>query len=367
MKVTLTDTDIKEIIRGEAIVSKDKSISNESLIDFVKPSSIDMPLGSEVFEIKNTFRPYNTSIAKALESKMISNSLLEGKVYFEKGKHYAIPLMNVHKDKVLDDRIIEFSPKSSVGRTDVRVRTIGDYVPIYDKLPNGFSGDVWNIISPQSFNTYIDFNDLTDKKISMNQARFILENYTHDERPDSKNFLIDSYDKPVITPVSDYSKFMVSLSTNNFDVMGLVAKNTDKPLNIGKEESNKMSDFFEPLEKCKEFLFEKDKFYILTTKEKFVVPSGYSVRVVSTSEDFEELVVDYAGFVDPGFGYPHGNYLVLELRAFQNVPYEDGTPVCWIEVYKNLKAPRKDYNALGSHYKKQNGPNPGKFFKNDLY
>eukprot|EP00511_Aplanochytrium_stocchinoi_P002195 CAMPEP_0204833314 /NCGR_PEP_ID=MMETSP1346-20131115/16399_1 /ASSEMBLY_ACC=CAM_ASM_000771 /TAXON_ID=215587 /ORGANISM="Aplanochytrium stocchinoi, Strain GSBS06" /LENGTH=99 /DNA_ID=CAMNT_0051965747 /DNA_START=103 /DNA_END=399 /DNA_ORIENTATION=+ len=53
----------------------------------------------------------------------------------------------------------------------------------------------------------------------------------------------------------------------------------------------------------KSLTLEKDKFYILATKERISVPVHLSAEMVPFSQHVGELRAHYAGFFDPGFGY----------------------------------------------------------------
>ncbi|HEY9703339.1 MAG TPA: 2'-deoxycytidine 5'-triphosphate deaminase, partial [Allocoleopsis sp.] len=237
-----------------------------------------------------------------------------------------------------------------------------DNVGSYEFLPSGFTGSIWNILSPQSFNLKVNFNKLQDE-ICLNQARFIYETKQDLEIADSSKFLIDQKGNPINRKPYEGNKFQVSLSTNDFDVMGYEALNTQKYLDLTSTGLNNSRDFFKPLRKSKKFKFEKGKFYIMASKEKIVVPPEYSIEMVPASHFHGEIRVHYAGFFDPGFGYPNGNIAVFEIRAYEDITVEDGQPICWIEVLKNSRLPSINYsNKDGKNYAEQQGPKLAKYF-----
>lgn len=113
---------------------------------------------------------------------------------------------------------------------------------------------------------------------------------------------------------------------------------------------------------------EKDKFYILCTKEKVSIPTFLSAEMIPFSHNIGELRAHYAGFFDPGFGYGvngevHGTVGVLEVRPHETITVYDGQPICLMDFYKNSKIPEKPYGTANNNYQNQQGPKLAKFFK----
>jgi dCTP deaminase len=366
MQITLVDKDIEKIIDDDVLKSLNPNYSKDVLKKHLEPSSIDLPIGQYIYEINEVFMPHNKTVLSAVNSLKTRKIPLKKEVYLHKGLNYIVPVANI-TIPTLEDMLIKFSPKSSIGRVDLMVRAVADNVGSYEFLPSGFRGNIWNILSPQSFNLKVNFNKLQDE-ICLNQARFIYENKQDTEVPDSKKFLINQKGNPINRKPYEGNKFQVSLSTNDFNIMGYEALNTQKYLDMTSIELNNPKDFFKPIKKAKKFKFEKGKFYIMASKEKIVVPPEYSIEMVPASHFHGEIRVHYAGFFDPGFGYrngkPEGNIAVFEIRAYENITVEDGQPICWIEVLKNSRTPSIDYSEKnGKNYAIQEGPKLAKYFK----
>jgi dCTP deaminase len=112
---------------------------------------------------------------------------------------------------------------------------------------------------------------------------------------------------------------------------------------------------------------EKDRFYILSTKERVSVPNHLSAEMVPFSHHVGELRAHYAGFFDPGFGYGaageiSGTVGVLEVRPHETINIYHGQPICLMEFFRNSHAPSKPYGFVGSSYQGQEGPKLAKYF-----
>jgi dCTP deaminase len=78
-----------------------------------------------------------------------------------------------------------------------------------------------------------------------------------------------------------------------------------------------------PCEESKQLKFlriEKEKFYILRSKERIALPPGVAVYCRATDETIGEMRIHYAGFVHPKFGYERedqfdGTPLIFEVRG----------------------------------------------------
>ena len=135
---------------------------------------------------------------------------------------------------------------------------------------------------------------------------------------------------------------------------------------IGKHERD---DFFRPI-RCDgkgRLTLEKDRFYILATKEHISVPLEISGEMIPFSHLVGELRAHYAGFFDPGFGYGaegerKGTVAVLEVRPHETITIYDGQPICLMEFFKNTARPAKPYGYSGNNYAEQCGPKLAKYF-----
>jgi len=104
---------------------------------------------------------------------------------------------------------------------------------------------------------------------------------------------------------------------------------------------------------------EKDKFYILATKERVSIPHDLSAEMVPFSQHIGELRAHYAGFFDPGFGWDGkagGSKAVLEVRSYGvSFTLEHGQVVGWLRYGQiGTGEPEKVYGrGIKSHYQGQ--------------
>jgi len=127
--------------------------------------------------------------------------------------------------------------------------------------------------------------------------------------------------------------------------------------------------FFRPIypSESGKLTLEKDRFYILATKERVSVPNHLSAEMVPFSHHVGELRAHYAGFFDPGFGYGargeiNGTVGVLEVRPHETINIYHGQPICLMEFFRNSQPPARPYGFAGSNYQGQEGPKLAKYF-----
>ena len=136
--------------------------------------------------------------------------------------------------------------------------------------------------------------------------------------------------------------------------------------NIGGHDPAK---FFRPVyaEAGGKLTLEKDRFYILSTKERVSIPLSLSGEMVPFSHHVGELRAHYAGFFDPGFGYGASGELrgavgVLEVRPHETIKIYDGQPICLMEFFRNSEIPAAPYGSVGNNHQGQQGPKLAKYF-----
>ena len=157
-------------------------------------------------------------------------------------------------------------------------------------------------------------------------------------------------------------------------IIGWEALATSDVVDLSQRNVHPASRFFRPLlaSSCVEsgkakITLEKDRFYILATKERISVPTHLSAEMVPFSHHIGELRAHYAGFFDPGFGYGRdgsikGTVGVLEVRPHETVTIFDGQPICLIEYFKNVSKPDVAYGDAGNSYQNQRGAQLAKYF-----
>ncbi len=130
---------------------KAKQIINENIDkEQIQPSSLDLSLSEECYEIKHSFLPNNSKVREKLKKLIIKKIDLKKEYIFKKNKTYIVKLnefLNL-KSNVFG----HCNPKSSTGRLDIFCRSIVDYGEEYEKVPNNYKGEVFLEITSRSFN-----------------------------------------------------------------------------------------------------------------------------------------------------------------------------------------------------------------------
>ena len=132
-------------------------------------------------------------------------------------------------------------------------------------------------------------------------------------------------------------------------LIGFEALPTNEVIDLSRPGAHDAADFFRPIRASRRRRFltmEKDRFYILCTKERVAVPNALSAEMVPFSHHVGELRAHYAGFFDPGFGYGRagevcGTIGVLEVRPHETISIYDGQPICLMEFFRNSSCPER--------------------------
>jgi dCTP deaminase len=153
-------------------------------------------------------------------------------------------------------------------------------------------------------------------------------------------------------------------------VVGYMAKRTHQPLVLNKVRNHNPEDFFAPVQQPNSgYLFlEKDRFFILATREGVVVPADLACEMVPFDAAAGEFRAHYAGFFDPGWGVfggeERGAKAVLEVRAHQDdLILRHGQPICAMAFEQLTRPSTRLYGACGNSYASQDGPTLSKHFK----
>ena len=315
-------------------------------MDFIQPSSLDIPISSESYLMRNKFLP-NKRIIRDMVNKTkirdisIPEVLLKNKTY----------LIFCGKINLHTNHRAMFSPKSSIGRIDVMVRVIVDNCGFYDCVNFGKQGEVWCEVSPKSFNVSL-------------KAGMALTQMMIFEEPNLQQNLVRIQDGLKIYPKMENQEFL-----NSCTVLSLCIKNGYEALNTNQvintvEKSNKLENFFRKIESKENYIIlEKDEFYIFATKERLEIDNMTSAEMLPFSHHIGELRTHYAGFFDSGFGIKDkGTVAVLEIRVHETIKVFDGQPIALMRCFRNKSIPQNLYGLCGNHYQDQDGPKLSKYF-----
>ena len=114
-----------------------KFIINENLKkNQIQPSSLDLSLSEECYEIKHSFLSYNSKVRDKLKDLAIKKINLGKEFIFKKNKTYIVRL---NEKLSLQNNIFgHCNPKSSTGRLDIFCRSLVDYAEEYEKIPKNY-------------------------------------------------------------------------------------------------------------------------------------------------------------------------------------------------------------------------------------
>lgn len=338
-------------------------------LENVKPSSLDITLSSEIYEVEGVFQPKPTEtvrdILKHIKHKKYSMTkpLVAGKVYLARiNESFKLP----------SDTYAYCNPKSTTGRLDMHVRLLADNISRYDSIPTkGWGGELWVSIVPKTFSVKLYeglslnqirfFND--DTRLSDGELELATEEFSMLWSPEGKKYshkdflIVDNDDSIILT---------LDLSPK---IIGYKAKKTKQVIDLSKVRHYDWKDFFEPVRKKGEFAYlEKDKFYILSTAEAVRIPPCLASEMTPIDDRSGEFRSHYAGFLDPGWGWGvdgegKGRPFTLEVRPFEDLIVRDRQPFAKIKFEKLMEDPDCVYDGMESNYKVQAGPRFAKQFK----
>ena len=315
----------------------------------IQPSSIDLSLSEECYEIKTSFlRPYKKvrEKIKKIYSKKIS---LKTPKIFKKNKTYIVKLNETLK---LSNSITgHCNPKSSTGRLNIFCRTILDYCDEYEKIPKNYNGEMFLEITTRSFDIKISKGD----KLNQMRLRKKINDYLNDndlKKINKRSALIFTHKKNII---ENGLRLSVDLSNDN-KICAYAAKITSLKINFSKISYYEIKKYWKPLRSTNNSLIiEKNKFYILKSKEKIRIPSNLAGEMIPYDTGIGDFRAHYAGFFDPGFGDPKGSYAVLEVKT-NELPFilEDGQTIARIKYEKLNKKTSVVYGSnINSNYQNQ--------------
>ena len=140
---SLTNEDYHLLIEKKIIYSKNFNKNQ------IQPSSIDLTLSEECYEISASFLSSSAKIRENLKDIVIDKIDLEKKHIFKKNKIYLVRLNEIIN---LPHDIFGFcNPKSSTGRLDIFCRTILNHNDEYEKIPKNYHGEMFIEITSRSF------------------------------------------------------------------------------------------------------------------------------------------------------------------------------------------------------------------------
>ncbi len=317
----------------------------------IQPSSLDLSLSSECYEIEYSFLSPINRVREKLKKQIIRKIDLNNQYTFKINKTYIIRLNE--RLNLKNNTFGRCNPKSSTGRLDIFCRTIVDYSDEYEKIPKNYNGEIFLEITSRSFNIKLQAGN------KLNQLRLV--NNSHEYLNDIKLKKLNLKNKIIFTKnkkdniFENGLKVSVNLSSKS-KVIAYSAKKNKKPIDFNKINHHRLLDYWEPISaKKNSILIERNKFYILRSKEKVRIPTFLAGEMVPYDTGIGDFRAHYAGFFDPGFGDPNGSYAVLEVKTYE-LPFllEDGQTIARIKYEKLNKKSNVVYGLkIKSNYQNQ--------------
>ncbi len=417
MHGTFPSQEIARLIKGGAIASA-AGIAPEQ----IQPSSLDLTLSVEAYSMTGSLLPLGGEKVRDLIERFARYpiSLREPAVLVRDNVY----LVRLRESLKLPQGVAAYANnKSSTGRIDLQTRVVCDRNPRYDRVPEGYEGELWLEIIPKSFdvkvhqgatlNQCIIYSNRTivdvyayglafrtakdpfvaqhidglaqvtvpvpnlDSKRTSRKRRIPLSRAQLRRSTQFGSLLYDQEQRPIFLdnfPAHCVEGGLLMTLDLEQDIVGYVAKKSlkPKPIDLAAIGQHDPDDYFEPIRRPRDgaLFLSQNAFYIFSTYEYISVPPDFAVEMLPYDTSAGEFRAHYAGFFDPGFGYGakgevKGTPAVLEVR-----PYEDDLivrhrqPVCKM-AYEKLTAPPDKLYGVGvkSNYAAQRGPRLSKFFK----
>jgi dCTP deaminase len=339
--------------------------------DQVQPASIDLRLGDYAYPVDTSFLPGKG--VKVLDKMgQLDDRFADFKVdlrngaVLEKGRVYVIPLLEAISLK--SDVAAFANPKSSTGRLDILTRLIADGATSFDRVGEGYKGELFIEVAPRSFSvvakTGTRLNQLRFRRSRGEEAKSIPA--AEWKKLLDEGQIVDSSDhetnaKSIKTGMLPFTVDLQGSGKEN-EIIGYRAKKHTRRIDLERRDYDPL-DFWEPLRfhKTSSLILDPDEFYILMTKEAIAVPPEYAAEMLPYDTRAGEFRVHYAGFFDPGFGWnaklnkAGSSRGVLEVRSHE-VPFllEHGQTVGWLRYERMAAKPELLYGQdLNSNYQGQ--------------
>jgi len=351
--------EIKRLVQSGRI-----SASPEIPDSQIQPASIDLRLGREAYRVEASFlrgrsATLRTKVDELLVDKIdlcqATPPLLEPRVV------YIIPLLE--RLQLPDDIRGKANPKSTTGRLDIFTRLITECGDEFDRVPKGYSGELYVEVSSRTFPIRLKAG------MKLNQLRFergnldSLGNGNLRQLTSEQHLVYDAKGSPGKTHIDDGVGITVDLEGDECsDVVAYKAKGSKQAIELDRISYYDPADFWDTIAKPRDgrIVLEAGGFYLLASKKRVRVPLNHAAEMVAHDPSMGEFRVHYAGFFDPGFGYGAngeilGTKAVLEVRAYE-VPIllEDDDLVGRLLYYPMATKPDRVYgSSIGSSYQQQ--------------
>ena len=367
----LVSQEIRELITSNKLIGE---FIQENQI---QPSSFEPTIGTDMYILdteEGVFRPERDSTVQELLKKLPQRRIYKVDITsgfeIKKGFTYLFPLRE--RINIGDSEYIKSSTKSSFGRLFLNCRMLADYTPCFDEVNAHYTKDkelgLWLMVQPLAFNMIVY------PGIAFNQLRFfrgfnaqlnaiqILDEFTKNplfyERKENGDLL--QIRDPVVT---DGLQIHLDVSGKFSNGIGaLRARHNPNPIDLSKKDHYDPEDFFQPIMvKDNKISVERGEYYLFASKEVLKIPIHLNAELKTYSHVGIAGPLHFAGFIDNGF---EGD-LVFEVRSDEvsRMKLVDNMPISKVDVFRTREPDKVYGSAIGSHYHKQVGHKPAKYFK----
>lgn len=335
---------------------------------YLNPASIDLPLADEAYRLENIFLPLRGERVRELLP-------LAGAIphHFGNPLEFGIPyLIRIAGEWNLPSTVYGYAnPKSSTGRNGFFCRTVADDIDMYDALARpGWSGEVWILARPDCFPVLLH-PGLALSQMRLFDGKSFLDDLHTELAIEKTGLIFDEKGKKLslLETRRHADSFLLSIHVDG--MIGWECRGTRKILDLSKIDFYEPNDFFKPIYASgRTCILRKGNFYILTTKQRIMVPPDLSAELRAIDPRLGEFRSHAAGYIDPGWGYGSsgeecGRPITLEVTPQEDMLLRDGQTIARIRYEYMKEVPETPYDSANSHYTDQHTARLSKHFKKD--
>lgn len=359
--------DIERLIREKRI-----RIGRHFKDSSIQPASMDLRVGRRAYQLDGKFLPREGESVEKLLSRALGKYSprfdLRRPTHFNLNTSY---LVEIEEELNLPDHLFgTINPKSSTGRIDLQVQAVVDGHSRYDRVPPGYKGRIYLIVTPNSWPIVLSEGE------KLNQIRFFQNRRTilsdEDLRSIHRDYgiVMDERGRPIPESklrLDDGLLLGVDLSRK---IISYASHYTGKYLDLSRRDINPDNFFQQVPFSGSNLILVKDHFYIFSTVEKVRIPPTFAAEMSTHDPSSGEFRAHFAGFFDPGFGYGRdgkvsGANAVLEVRPHDSqIILRHDQPICRLLFEELVRTPDRIYGdkVTETNYQAQLGPKLSKYF-----
>jgi dCTP deaminase len=337
--------------------------------EFFNPASIDLPLSDEAYRLETTYLPQPGETVRSLLPGM-GATRHDLRHPLEVRCQY---LIRVAGEWSLPSSVYGYAnPKSSTGRLGLFCRVVADGVRMYDSLKGvssdgGWSGEMWLLVSSNYFPVLAAPGERLSQMRLFNGKSF-LDTLEMENAVQKRGLIFGDRGQKIGFQELLLHGDSVFLTIKVGAKMGYECVPTRKILDLSRRDYDP-SDFFKPISapdgKVK---LSEGRLYILTTKERVMVPPNLSAELRAIDVRLGEFRSHAAGYIDPGWGYGSdgsgcGQPITLEVIMLEDRTFRDGEQVARIRFERMRNSPDIHYGEAKSNYVGQSEAKLSKHFK----